>query len=349
MKRLVLGAALAALALPVAPALAGAPKAATYTIIGDTPYGASMIGAFPSHIADINADPRTSLVMHLGDIKNGSSRCDTSYFEQIRTDFDLFQDPLVYTPGDNEWTDCHRANNGGYQPAGAELPGAPVTTAGPSRLDEIRRIFFPTPGTTLGQNPRRVQSQRAPFVENTRWSEAGTTFAVLNVPGSNNDLAPWFGAAESDALKAAQADEYARRNAADLRWLDETFLQAFLTNSRGVAIGIQADMWDPFIVGDPAGYSGFTPFVKRLAQWTKLFKRPVLLLNGDSHIYEADHPLADKTAVNNTIYGVGFDVPNLTRVTVDGSAAANDYLRLTIDPKAKSVFSYERVNYTVAG
>ena len=55
-----------------------------------------------------------SLVMHLGDIKNGSSVCSTEYFEQIRNDFDGFEDPFVYTPGDNEWTDCHRANNGAY-------------------------------------------------------------------------------------------------------------------------------------------------------------------------------------------------------------------------------------------
>ena len=352
MSRLALGLAVAAVtsAVAVAPAAATPkPKTTTYAVIGDTPYGASMIAAWPSHIADLNADPAVSLVMHLGDIKNGSSRCDTTYFEAIRASFDTFEDPLVYTPGDNEWTDCHRANNGGYQPAGPVVPGAPIVTAGPSRLDEVRRIFYPTPGRTLGQHPRAVQSQRAPFVENTRWQDAGVTFAELNVTGSNNDLAPWFGAAQTDALKKIQADEVAQRSAANLRWLDETFLQAFLTNARGVSIGIQADMWDPAIIGDPAGYSGFTSFVNRLAFWSKVYGRPVLLLNGDSHLYEADRPLVDKAAANNTIYGVNYSVPNLTRVTVDGSADANDYLRLTIDPKSDDVFSYERVPYKVAG
>ena len=33
--------------------------------------------------------------------------------------FDLFNEfraPFIFVPGDNEWTDCHRANNGGYDP-----------------------------------------------------------------------------------------------------------------------------------------------------------------------------------------------------------------------------------------
>jgi hypothetical protein len=348
MTRRTLGAALAALALAPAAAQAHpqAPKPTTYAVIGDTPYGQPAVDAFPSQIAQINADPAASLVMHVGDIKNGSSRCDTSYFEMVRTDFNLFADPLVYTPGDNEWTDCHRTNNGGYQPAGATVAGAPVITQGPSRLDEVRRIFFDRPGRTLGQRTRRIASQAPAFPENARWSDSGVVSAVFNVPGSNNNLAPWFGAAETDALKAVQAEEYRRRNAADLRWLDQTFIQAILTRAPGVLLGIQADMWDPEITGDPAGYSGFTDFVQRLAAWSRAYRKPVLLINGDSHVYGADRPLADPTATNSTIYGVKDAVPNLRRVTVDGSNNAANYLRLTLDPRSKDVFSWERVPYT---
>jgi len=36
--------------------------------------------------------------------------------------------------------------------------------------------------------------------------------------------------------------------------------------------------------------------VKRLADLCLHFGRPVLLLNGDSHLFEADHPLADPAA-----------------------------------------------------
>ncbi len=364
MSRLTTVAALATLALAPAsaaahPAPAG-PPATTYAVIGDTPYGSAALSAFPSQIAQINADQGASLVVHLGDIKNGSSRCDTSYFEQIRSNFDQFTDPLIYTPGDNEWTDCHRANNGAYQPAGtadtADLaPAGPIVNgaavgqagaAAPSRLSEIRRLFFNRPGVTLGQRARRVQSQAPAFPENVRWSEPGLTAAVFNVPGSNNDLLPWFGTAETDALKAIQADEYSRRNAADLRWLDETFLQAILTNSRAVLLGIQADMWDPNITNDPRSTPASRRSCSVLAAWSRAFRRPVLLLNGDSHSYEADTPLADPAALNSTIYGIRAAVPNLQRVTVDGSGNATDYLRLTFDPKnAAAPFSWTRVPY----
>ena len=56
-------------------------------IIGDTPYGAAQIEDLPNLLAGIDADPRISTVIHLGDIKNGSSRCDDSYFAQIHAGF----------------------------------------------------------------------------------------------------------------------------------------------------------------------------------------------------------------------------------------------------------------------
>ena len=46
------------------------------------------------------------LVAHLGDIKSGSTLCNDEYFAFVRSQFDRFADPLVYTPGDDEWTDC---------------------------------------------------------------------------------------------------------------------------------------------------------------------------------------------------------------------------------------------------
>ena len=86
------------------------PSESTFAVIGDIPYGAEEIASFPKVVAQINADPAVSLVAHLGDIKNGSSTCDDAYFSMIRSRFDQFDDPFVYTIGDNEWTDCPRPN-----------------------------------------------------------------------------------------------------------------------------------------------------------------------------------------------------------------------------------------------
>ncbi len=318
------------------------PRTATLAVIGDIPYGTPLINEFPSDVAEINADPNVSRVIHLGDIKNGSTRCDTSYFEQIRGDFDGFADPLVYTPGDNEWTDCHRANNGGYIPAGPTPAGQE-----PSRLDTIRALFFDRPGFTLGQQRARVFSQGPSTPENVIWQQADTIFATLNVPGSNNDFLPWFDAAETDAQKAAQQDEVAGRTAADVDWIDQAFRAARHEHAAAVAIGIQADMWDPAIIAaGPSQYSAFTPIVQELARQAARFRKPVLLINGDSHLFESDRPLTDPHATTSLIYGVVQPVPNLVRVTVQGSTnVPHEWLRLHVDPSTPDVFSWENVGF----
>ena len=63
-------------------------------MIGDTPYGQPQVENSPNDISEINADLQVRLVMHLGDIKNGSSQCSTRYFEQIRADFNQFEEPM---------------------------------------------------------------------------------------------------------------------------------------------------------------------------------------------------------------------------------------------------------------
>jgi hypothetical protein len=40
---------------------------------------------------------------------------------------------------------------------------------------------------------------------------------------------------------------------------------------------------------------------------------------------------------------------NLTRITVDGSDNAKDYLRVTVSPRSASVLSWERVPFTAPG
>jgi calcineurin-like phosphoesterase family protein len=323
MTRHALAAALAALLLvaPAAGAAVGNPddngaSPATLAIIGDTPYGADQIASFPSDIAQINDDRSVHLTIHLGDIKNGSSVCSDDYFSSIRSDFDTFKRPLVYTPGDNEWTDCHRANNGGYLPT--------------ERLAKVRSVFFDEPGATLGRQSRYVEAQGAPFVENVRFSQSRTVIATVNVPGSNNDLVPWFGAAETPAQKALQADEVSARTAAALAWIDHAFDVAGARDSAAVVIGMQADMWDP--EAGPANLTGYDSIKAKLADRAAHFGRPVLLLEGDSHLFKVDHPLAG--------------APNLTRIVVQGSTnLPREWLKLHIEPRDPSVFSWETIPF----
>src|SRR5262249_36371340 len=110
-----------------------------------------------------------------GDIKDGSSKCTDEVYSQAVAYFNSFTVPVVYVTGDNEWTDCHRTNNGGYDNL--------------ERLDHIRKTML-TDTKSFGQSRLDLVHQGAPgqkFSENTRFVHEGIVFVGLNIPGSNNN------------------------------------------------------------------------------------------------------------------------------------------------------------------
>jgi hypothetical protein len=353
MRRSVFAAALAATVVVALPGLASADPGtntsgpADYAVIGDTPYGKAQVINFPNDIAELNA-AAPDVVVHLGDIKNGSSRCNTSTpdpstgssFSLIKSDFDQLTAPLAYTPGDNEWTDCHRTNNGGYTPT--------------ERLATIRSMFFPVHGQMLGGKPVAYQSDAYP--ENVSWMQSSVEFGLVDVPGSNNDWLAWFDPTQgfnpaddpSPLRSLDQIAEVQNRTAADLDWIDHIFTQAQAHRAKAVVIGIQADMWDPAFFGDPnvpasENSDHFTPIVQKLAAEALKWDKPVLLMNGDSHKFTDDHPFADPNTPQNQIYGLTEGVPNIERVTTNGSTTkCHEWLQLHIDPSASPAYAVTR-------
>jgi hypothetical protein len=279
----------------------------TFALLGDTPYGDAQRAEFPALVKTINADPGVRMVLHAGDVKNGSSTCDDARFADLAALYDTFEDPFVLTPGDNEWTDCHRTPAGGYLPT--------------ERLDAVRRAFFPRPGFTLGKNPAFVLTQaydprHQPYRENVLFMRGGAVFATLHVVGSENDLAPWASLPGGDRPDLRLA-EFNARKAAVLDWIDITFAVACFTNAPGVLLLMQAE---------PVDTPGFTEIRRRIAEKAAAFGKPVLLVHGDEHIYEVEPNYAG--------------VPNLTRLETFGETATQ-WLRVTVDPKTPSVFSWE--------
>ena len=303
----------------------------SFAVIGDIPYGDAQVAKFPGWINQINAaDP--AMTFHVGDIKNGSSRCDDAYYRMIRADFDRFTGPLVYTPGDNEWTDCHRPNNGGYDPLG--------------RLAFDRSVFFDKPGMTLGQHPVEVTSQAAQgFPENVQLRRDGVDFAMLHVVGSNDDLQPWTGLGQSSPTPQQVAEEHARMANA-IKVVRSAFASARQRHDRAVVLMQQADMFDPTYTPTWDDVSAFKPLVQAMVDEASTFPGPVYLFNGDSHVYNTDRPLAGGSSWLRT-YGVDGSADNLQRVTVDGSSNNKDWLKVTVNrPGAAAVLSWQRIPYT---
>ncbi len=67
--------------------------------------------------------------------------------------------------------------------------------------------------------------------ENRRWTVRGVTYVTLNLPGSCNNLCD----------TAPDTAEYTARNAANLRWLHETFAYAKEHGSAALMLISQAN------------------------------------------------------------------------------------------------------------
>jgi hypothetical protein len=343
----------------------GGARATTLAVYGDAPYGTNPTDtaeftATPAFVDSINADPSVGLVLHVGDIHSGKQYCTRAYDQSI---FDLwrrYRDPLVYTPGDNETTDCHKVAEGGgaYNPATQQIDyvvdanNVPVDYAKGdpvANLALIRSIFFPHPGVTLGGHKRRVFSQAfgftpghpsdRRFVENVMWVQSDVLFVTIDLPGgSNNDTDVWYGAPTETA---AQTKARTERTAADLDWLDTAFAVARIGRLEGVVVAAQADVWDP--EKGAAHQAGYEPIVESVATHTAAFGRPVLMLNGDSHTYRSDNPLSPTAGCTwelatpcTSVASIhpGYDVANFHRIVVHGSTFPLEWLRLRIDPHA---------------
>lgn len=336
--------------------------------------------ATPAFIHAINRDSRVSLVVHAGDIHSGSGYCTRAYDQRVFDLWKAFDAPLVYTPGDNEWTDCQKSKEGG---GAKNAAGQYVTYAAGhpvANLALVRSIFFPEAGVTLGRHKMAVVSQAeafdpdhpadAEYVENVYFEKGQVLFVTINLPGgSNNDDDLWNAGAFGATRSAPQIQEVAQRTAADLRWLDTAFAVAKMHGDKAVVIIGQADMWDLDGTGPALTHvANYEPFIAKVAALTKAFGRTVLMINGDSHHYRSDNPLTNdapcvtETGAGTATAACGEDdydshpyypsgLPNFHRIVVHGSTFPLEYLRLTVDPRkdvpasasAIGPFSWERI------
>jgi hypothetical protein len=313
----------------------------TYAVIGDFPYGPVKRAELPALIDKINADPTIERVIHLGDIKAGSSSdCSDAYFADIRQQFDRFDDPLVYTPGDNEWTDCHVAskNNGLYTPT--------------ERLVAVRNLFFPIVGRTLGVRSAEVTSQadvdpaNAQYVENVMWTHCDVVFASINITGSNNDKAAWGTPLPANASSfPSQAGEQSTRAQATRDWIARAFARG--KEAKAVVLMFQADMWDGTLANRATTIDGYDDIVTQIGTLAAQFGKPVLLLEGDSHVFRIDQPY-DPSSPLFVLHPNTPVAPNVTRLVVNGSSSRTEYVRLTINLEGRdgNVFTFVEVPLT---
>jgi hypothetical protein len=249
----------------------------TFALIGDLGYFPREEPWLENVLADINGNSSLAFVVYVGDLSSPRYGCTDELVSRRLAKFRASAHPFIYTPGDNEWTDCHEGQG--------VKGGDPL-----ERLITLRKVFFqgePSLGQrTLALTHQSADPDFAKYRENVRWDFGDVTFVTVNVPGSNNGLGRSF---DGDA-------EYAERNKADLAWIHQGFEHAKVNNTRAIMIMQQANIFPDFppFPGDPKKAEGYTDIRALLEREATAFGKPVVLVHGDSHYFRIDNPFRQK-------------------------------------------------------
>jgi hypothetical protein len=325
-----------------------------FVTLGDTAYRLPADQPVYDALIDrINA-AKPAFTIHVGDIW-GATPCIEAEYGRIRASFDRFRQPLVYTPGDNEWVDCRdpaviaayvRYVRGEATPEDlarlAPLQSLPAALARTgyddvlARLADIRRIFFAR-AESLGRKPMPLvrQADGATFQdvpENARWRHADVVFATVHVTGSANDFY-----LNDERL----AKEAIRRSAAAIAWLQSTFEEAKSADAKAVVIAMHAQLFLdgdaneefglPVRGGDDGPYYLIARAIRDLGAE---FGKPVLLVHGDFHEFVVDKPFRVTTSETTP---PKFD--NITRLQVYGAPDVRA-VRVSVDTATPWVFGF---------
>jgi hypothetical protein len=284
----------------------------TFIAYGDMPYTVPTDYVRYERLIKAINQTKSSFTIFVGDTKSGSTPCSDEYNEIVKDYFNQFHMPLVYSIGDNEWTDCHRPLAGSYDPI--------------ERLAKLRNKFFSTENS-FGKKTLTLHRQAdlmpefSLYVENSYWIKNGFLFVSLHIPGSNNN----FGRTEESTK------EYQQRNTANLAWIDYAFTLAKKQGLAGIIFAYQADMfYSPSQATELT--SGFRETLSNFTTHAQAFKKPVLLINGDSHRLKIDQPLQtlDKK----------FVLENVIRLQVMGEDEVQA-VEITVEPSSEQPFSFK--------
>ena len=287
------------------PAQDPVPRSFSFAVIGDTPYYPHE-EVYLKGLLDSFAREPIEFVVHAGDIKSGSSRCDDALYAARRNLFAASPRPFILVPGDNDWVDCQRPASGGYDPV--------------ERLGVLRKELFEG-RSSLGRQVMQLERQiddsaHSSYPEHARWTVGTVVFLTLNIAGGSNQ----YGKSEARArMRAVSA------------WLCAGFERARALRAPGIVIVFHGDPRFQLAPGDRRR-RGYDAFLDEVALEAQRFGKPVLLIHGDRHLYQLDRPWQQDPRFP----------PNVTRLSTFGSPFVN-WVRVRVDPGSNDPFRIEPV------
>ncbi|SDW47658.1 metallophosphoesterase [Thiocapsa roseopersicina] len=247
----------------------------------------------------------TPLLIHVGDIKSGSSPCTDANLEAIADLFRARAVPVVFTPGDNEWTDCNRERAGAKDPR--------------ERLARVREIFYGDPGVLRLDRLGAFRGEGADatdYPENYTFIRDGVLFVSVHVVGSNNGYAP------DDPAAVA---EFEARDVANVHFLRQATALAAERDASAMVIVFHSN--PQFEKARPA--RGFVRLRRALVELMGAYPGPVLAIHGDTHRFKHDRPLIDPAT--------GAPFRRFVRTEVPGSPVVGG-VWISVDAQAEEPF-----------
>lgn len=299
-----------------------------FALIGDAPYGVpadSPDADFRRLIEEINGEDRIRWVLHAGDVMGESTGCGREMYRDRLDRINGLLKPVVVTPGDNDWTDCHREGSGDWDPV--------------DRLRVLRETFYDDPGRSLGGDSMPLVAQaESPgpdgLPENVRWTWGGVVFATIHMTGSRNGRAGFPGRDADDSASVR------RRTEAGLSWLEATFDRAEEIDARGVFVLTHANPVRGHALRPEETDPAYRPLLEALERRTRQLGEPVVLAHGDSHYFRVDKPILPRADTSGG-QPAASRLDNFTRVESFGEPLVH-WVRITVDPDRPELFTFDQ-------
>ncbi|TMP87820.1 hypothetical protein CWC05_05870 [Pseudoalteromonas ruthenica] len=199
-------------------------------------------------------------IVHVGDIKAGAVACTDHVLRgNYQLVSNLSERPFVYTPGDNDWTDCDRKG---------------LST----RYDELERLSFVRKEFAVHTVALHDYERQPELPENQAWRIEQVQYLTVHVVGTNNGRAQILKSHKKQALQAVK-----KRDQHNIQWL-KRHADKDLT---AMVVFFQADIFRSSsgqgVCSDNNrkcdGFAVYRQYLDKLAQHSDY---PILVVHGDT-------------------------------------------------------------------
>jgi hypothetical protein len=245
--------------------------AQTIVVLADTPYSdkeKEMLQGPNGTIYRLINNLKPSVVMHLGDLKSGGKSCTDDLLRKHKALLvQIYPGKLIYTPGDNDWTDCDRIS-------------LPYSFDELERLDFLITLMFETPPLLTKNLPLIINQETQ--IENKLWINDRLAISTLHIVGTSNGRVNIGKSNQKDAIKTVN-----KRDEKNLSWL-----KSIEDNSKefdALIIGFQADIYQQSVVDASTcddtlvkGCDAFSFYRQAFRDLAQRINKPVLISHGDT-------------------------------------------------------------------